>query len=77
MKQFAGEGAPRLLLDVAAAKGGTEQRFSQLAKWVMDADRQGLLYALRLPPDVFFDFGHGREHREACLRALALFGGGA
>ena len=77
LKQFAGEGAPRLLLDFAAAKGGTEQRLSQLAKWVMDADRQGLLYALRLPPDVFFDFGHGREHREACLRALALFGGGA
>ena len=67
----AGEGARR-----AALAGGTEQRLSQLAKWIVEAEAQGLSYALRLP-DAFFDFGHGREQREACLRALALFGGGA
>ena len=76
LKQFAGEGAPRVLLDFAALAGGTEQRLSQLAKWIVEAEAQGLSYALRLP-DAFFDFGHGREQREACLRALALFGGGA
>lgn len=76
LKQFAGEGAPRVLLDFAALSGGTEQRLSQLAKWIVEAEAQGLSYALRLP-DGFFDFGRGREQREACLRALALFGGGA
>ena len=76
LKQFAGEGAPRVLFDFAALSGGTEQRLSQLAKWIVEAEAQGLSYALRLP-DGFFDFGRGREQREACLRALALFGGGA
>ncbi|MDO4642869.1 MAG: DUF58 domain-containing protein [Cardiobacteriaceae bacterium] len=76
LKQFAGEGAPRLLLDFAVAHGGTEQRLSQLAKWIVEAEAQELSYALRLP-NVYFDFSRGREHREACLRALALFGGGA
>ena len=76
LKQFAGEGAPRVLLDFAALTGGAEQRLSQLAKWIVEAEAQGLSYALRLP-DAFFNFGHGREQREACLRALALFGGGA
>ncbi|GAB3684491.1 DUF58 domain-containing protein [Salinisphaera aquimarina] len=48
-----------------------EARLSQLALWVMQAERQGRVYGLRLPntqlgPDV------GRSHRLACLRALAL-----
>ena len=76
LKQFAGEGAPQLLLDFAAIPGGTEQRLSQLAQWIVEAEAQGLSYALRLQQQ-YFDFGHGREQREACLRALALFGGGA
>lgn len=47
-----------------------EARLSQLARWVLDAERDGLAYGLRLPgatlaPDA------GRGHREACLRALA------
>ena len=74
LKQFAGEGAPQLLLDFSTIPGGTEQRLSQLAKWIVEAEAQELSYALRLP-DAYFDFGHGREQREACLRALALFGG--
>ena len=65
-----------MLLDFAALTGGAEDRLSQLAKWIVEAEAQGLSYALRLP-DAFFDFGHGREQRETCLRALALFGGGA
>ena len=76
LKQFAGEGAPQLLLDFAAIPGGTEQRLSQLAQWIVEAEAQGLSYALRLQQQ-YFDFGHGREQREACLCALALFGGGA
>lgn len=50
-----------------------EQRLSQLARWVVDAEAQGERYGLILPglqlaPD------RGPEHRHRCLAALALFG---
>lgn len=61
-----------LWLDERAAGGGSrEARLSQLARWVIAADRAGLNYGLRLvdgtqPP------ASGPVHRAACLRALAL-----
>ena len=64
--------ANTLWLDYAhAGARDPEARLSQLARWVLDAERDGLTYGLRLPgtalaPDA------GRGHREACLRALAL-----
>jgi uncharacterized protein (DUF58 family) len=50
-----------------------EERLSQLARWVVDAEAHGERYALeipgvRLPPD------RGPEHRHRCLAALAVFG---
>ncbi len=64
--------------------GDTETRLSQLARWVLEADSEGGEYRLELPggssgPQ---NFGlhctpnRGPEHRDACLAALALFGGG-
>ena len=49
-----------------------EARLSRLAAWVLQADRLGLDYGLRLPglqigPDA------GAAHRRKCLEALALF----
>ncbi len=49
-----------------------EHRLSRLAAWVIEADRLGLRYGLRLPsgslgPD------HGDQHRRACLVALAVW----
>ena len=49
-----------------------ESRLSRLAAWVLEADRLGLRYGLRLPtgslgPD------HGEQHRRACLVALAVW----
>ena len=61
-----------LWLDLAqAALPGHEARVSRLTAWVLQADRLGLDYGLRLPgreiaPD------SGAAHRRNCLEALAL-----
>lgn len=48
-----------------------EARIRRLARWVLEAERQGSRYHLRLPSAVIGP-GTGPEHRHACLRALAL-----
>lgn len=48
-----------------------EARIRRLARWVLEAERQGSRYRLRLPHAVVGP-GTGPEHRHACLRALAL-----
>jgi uncharacterized protein (DUF58 family) len=48
-----------------------EARIRRLARWVLEAERQGSRYRLRLPLAVVGP-GTGPEHRHACLRALAL-----
>lgn len=48
-----------------------EARIRRLARWVLEAERQGRRYRLRLPSAVIGP-GTGPEHRHACLRALAL-----
>jgi len=50
-----------------------ETRLSVLTRWVLEAQRHGMLYGLRLPektlpPD------YGDVHQHECLKALALFG---
>ena len=51
----------------------TEARLSVLTRWIVDADRTGRDYGLRLP-NAEFPPAHGDAHRHRCLRALALFG---
>lgn len=48
-----------------------EQRIARLARWVVDAERDGRRYRLSLPGEVIGP-ARGAEHRHACLRALAL-----
>ncbi|WP_374601642.1 DUF58 domain-containing protein [Arenimonas sp.] len=48
-----------------------EARIRRLARWVVDAERLGHRYRLRLP-SVTLGPGRGPDHRHACLRALAL-----
>lgn len=48
-----------------------EHRISRLARWIVEAERSGSRYSLRLPAQ-FIPPGRGSEHRHACLRALAL-----
>ncbi|GAB2829744.1 DUF58 domain-containing protein [Comamonas piscis] len=53
-----------------------EAQLSRLAAWVLMADQQGLRYGLRLgqasPAHADQPADSGPEHRQACLRALAL-----
>ena len=74
-KRFTGAGSRRLRLswDATPPAAGTEVRLSQLSRWVVDAERRGLEYALDLPGR-FIDFGNGAPHRHDCLAALARHG---
>jgi len=73
-KQFAGESGAELWLDwqLLPAAFSLETRLSRLAGWVVDAERGGALYGLRLP-GIEIAPARGDAHRAACLQALALF----
>lgn len=69
-----GRGGEALWLDWEGCAGNDEQRLGQLTRWVIEAERAGREYGLRLPgsalpPD------RGRTQREATLARLALFEG--
>lgn len=72
-KQYGGDSSTEIWLDYDKAPGyGTEERLSQLCRWVIDAERAGIQYGfslpgLKLPPD------NGARHSRKCLEALALF----
>jgi uncharacterized protein (DUF58 family) len=51
----------------------TEARLSQLCRWVLDSEAQLRPYGLRIPGTELAP-AFGREHRSACLRALASYG---
>lgn len=74
VKLFAGDAGQEVVLRWAeAGTGGTEDRLSQLARWVLEAERAGLRYALELPGTSLAS-GLGEDHAERCLAALALYG---
>ena len=50
----------------------TEDRLSQLTRWVLDAHGASRHYGLRVP-GLTLSPASGEDHRESCLRALALF----
>ena len=72
-KQFAAEADGSVHLDFSALRiADVEDRLSQLALWVIEAERVRRPYGLRLldieiPPAV------GQSHFHQCLRALSLF----
>jgi uncharacterized protein (DUF58 family) len=49
----------------------TEQQLERLCAWVLEAERQGADYGLRLG-SLEIAPGRGEEHRRRCLQALAL-----
>jgi uncharacterized protein (DUF58 family) len=60
-----------LWLDFAQAGHlGTEEKLSRLAAWVLQAERLGLDYGLRLPAQQITP-GCGEAHKRRCLEALA------
>ena len=73
-KQFGGGCQATVWLDWDTLEGlGAEERLSVLTRWVLDAERDELLYGLRLPDKIIAP-ANGEHHENSCLRALALFG---
>ncbi len=74
-KQFAGHADAELWLAWDALPQGlaTEQRLSHLVRWVLDADRAGVAFGLRIP-GCTLPIAGGAAQRVACLSALALYG---
>jgi uncharacterized protein (DUF58 family) len=72
-KQFAAEASGWLYFDFALVPTtNLEQRLSQLALWIIEAERVRCPYGLRLPgTDIAPSLG--KLHFHGCLRSLALF----
>ncbi|MDW8324500.1 MAG: DUF58 domain-containing protein [Burkholderiales bacterium] len=71
-KSFVGPAARQLWLDWCSLPTlAPEARLSQLARWVLEAERAGRPYGLRLPGATLAP-GLGLAHRNRCLTALAL-----
>ncbi|MCY1452249.1 hypothetical protein D9M71_691590 [compost metagenome] len=73
VKDFAALAGRDLWLDLEQLDGDLEHRLGLLCHWVLQFSCRGQPFGLRLgaqqlEPDT------GDAHREACLRALALFG---
>ncbi len=50
----------------------SEQRLAQLCRWILEAEKQGYSYRLKLP-DSQSVAGNGNAHQHACLKMLALY----
>jgi uncharacterized protein (DUF58 family) len=76
-KEFSAMASSELWIDWDEARAGNaETRLSMLCHWVLQADRFGQGYGLRLPGTTIPP-ARGDAHRARCLEALALFPGGA
>ena len=75
VKKFSGAGSRRVWFeyDDTASLGNVETRLRQLCRWIVDADRDGLAYGLRLP-GFEAEPARGSTHFHRCLGALALHG---
>jgi len=73
-KQFDGGGGTELCLDFAALPPTLEleHKLARLTRWVLEADARGAPYAFRLGA-IDYPAARGAAHRDACLRALALY----
>ncbi len=72
-KQYGGGTAADIWLDYAYANGhNTEERLSQLCRWVLDAEQAGIRYGFVLP-GLKLQPANGLPHYQRCLEALALF----
>jgi uncharacterized protein (DUF58 family) len=74
-KQFGGDQVEELWLEWDdVPEGDQEQRLSVLTRWVLDAEKAGVEYGLRLP-GAEVALGRGSDHQMRCLTELAVFGG--
>lgn len=73
IKQWSGDGATITTLDWNDLRGlRLEVRLSQLARWIVLAERSGNQYGLKLPEGTLPP-SRGDAHCHACLRRLAEF----
>ena len=74
-KHFEGGAASEMRIDFAVlpASMDIEARLSRMTRWVIEAEARNLPYAFRLG-GLSMPAALGGAHREACLRALALYG---
>ena len=73
LKQFEGGNQP--IINVGwehASDLDVELCLSQMSQWVMDSEKSGLQYQLKLP-EVTVAAARGREHYKRCQRLLADF----
>lgn len=74
VKEFGATASADLWLDFAQLEGlSVEDRLGRLTWWVMEAERLQVAYGLRLPNRALRPH-LGAQHRDECLRALALYG---
>ena len=75
-KHFEGGAKSELCLDFSLLPRSmnVEMRLSRMARWILDAEQQGLPYSFRLGDQVFAA-ALGPAHQTACMRALALYEG--
>jgi uncharacterized protein (DUF58 family) len=73
VKDFAALSGRDLWLDLQAVDGDLEERLSRLCHWVLHLSTADQPFGLRLGA-VELPISSGEAHRDACLRALALFG---
>ncbi|MEQ1528633.1 MAG: DUF58 domain-containing protein [Methylococcales bacterium] len=72
-KQYRGETSAEIWLDYEQSPGhSSEERLSQLCRWVLDAEQAGIQYGFSLP-GVKLVPNRGLQHCQKCLDALALF----
>jgi uncharacterized protein (DUF58 family) len=73
-KHFEGGGAAEVVLDFSELPRGMdiELKLSRMTRWVIEAEARGLPYAFRLGATRLGP-ALGPGHKEACLRALALY----
>ena len=73
VKQFSTPLGEVVWLDFFAVPDRNEEdKLARMTRWVLDAEAQGLRYALRLP-DGELPAANGLAHRNECLRRIALF----
>jgi uncharacterized protein (DUF58 family) len=73
VKQYLGGKIADLWFDLDQTPGESlEERISQLCRCILDAERSGLSYGLKLPGHIIKP-GRGETHQDACLKALALY----
>jgi uncharacterized protein (DUF58 family) len=77
-KHFEGGAASEMRIDFSALPAAMEceARLSRMTRWIIEAEARNLPYAFNLG-ELAYPAALGGAHREACLRALALYGAGS